>query len=72
MLSPAYDRVQTEPACDNVVVLTFGRKTTDGGRARIMSRRKVVYPSDLINVDDLVMLRGDDTAPCEMNPCASV
>lgn len=41
----------TEPS--NVVHLVFGRKTTDGGRARIMSRRLAGLPQP------------GDTAPSE-------
>lgn len=37
----------------NVVHLVFGRKTTDGGKARIMARRLASLPQPA------------DTAPCE-------
>jgi hypothetical protein len=45
----------------NVVHLAFRKKTTDGGKARIMSRRLV---SQQEGVCDLSM-READTAPCE-------
>lgn len=65
MLSPAHDHVQTEAVADNVVVLAFGRKATDGGKARIKARRSLIFPQE--GACDLSM-READTAPCEMNP----
>jgi hypothetical protein len=60
MLSPADDPVHTDAtAASNVVELRFGRKTTDGGRARIMSRRSTIVTQPV------------DTAPSEYKAPAS-
>lgn len=57
----------------NVISVAFGRKVTDGGKARIKARRDVLGLSDgapdyQVDSDSLVMLHADvvDTSPCEM------
>jgi len=54
-------------AVDNVVVVAFGRKTMDGGKARIQARRRLIFPQE--GACDLSM-READTAPCKMNPAS--
>ncbi|MGM4906271.1 hypothetical protein AB8B24_23670 [Tardiphaga sp. 866_E4_N2_3] len=48
---------------DNVVVLAFGRKTTDGGKARITARRRSIFPQE--GACDLSMREADpETVDC--------
>ena len=77
--------VQGQSQPTNVIELAFGRKTTDGGKARIRRRRAVLFDAghtassvdDLIAasfrepIGDLVMLRADVsyTSPCDLDPC---
>jgi hypothetical protein len=51
----------------NVVHLVLGRKTTDGGKARIMARRGRIGRSE--GTCDLSM-RAADTSPSETDPGA--
>jgi hypothetical protein len=51
----------------NVVHLVFGRKITDGGKARLQ-RRRLLFAHE--GSSDLSMVSADvvDTSPSEMNP----
>jgi hypothetical protein len=63
MLALQPDPVQPSEGNDsNVIVLAFGRKTTDGGKARITARRYLILREE--GACDLSM-READTAPCE-------
>jgi hypothetical protein len=52
----------------NVIALVFGRKTTDGGKSRIRSHRRLLFQQE--GECDLSMREADvvDTSPSEMNP----
>jgi hypothetical protein len=68
MLALQPDPVQPSEGNDsNVIALAFGRKTTDGGKARITARRRLIFPQE--GACDLSM-READTAPSETDPCA--
>jgi hypothetical protein len=51
----------------NVIVLAFGRKTADGGKARI-KRRRLLFPQE--GACDLSMLHADNGMPSDVAYCA--
>jgi len=53
-----------------VISAAFGRKTVDGGKSRILSRRQqglILAARDILSqVDDLVMQHADNGMPCDV------